>query len=250
MAQSFYDLHVRSAQQISPSLHQLTLGGESLSSAPKGLAGGYCKLILEEGVAGRKALMRTYTVRAQRECELDFLFALHGGNAAGPATEWALNAKIGDTMRIRGFGAPKPLPKARDFYLIAGDMSALPAICANLEAMEEGAKGVCILEVQDEGDRIALDAPEGMTIQWIINPRAGQHSELLADALRAVERPKGALAAWAASEFSAMRSMRAFLRDELELGPQDLYISSYWKHGLNETEHKVVKREDTEAQPG
>lgn len=230
-------------------MHRVTLVGDALDEFPKGKDGGYIKLILEDGEEGRKPLMRTYTIREQRERELDILFALHGGNAAGPATGWALGAKPGDAMRIRGVGDPKPLPSARDFYLIAGDMSALPAISANLERMERDARGVAVLEIQDEGDAIEIDAPDGMELRWIVNTQPGLHPSLLADELRKVERPEGTIAGWAACEFSAMRELRKFLRDELMLGPRDLYISSYWKHGLNETEHKVVKKQDTEAQP-
>ncbi|MEL7197597.1 MAG: siderophore-interacting protein [Pseudomonadota bacterium] len=248
MAQVFCDLQVLDSQRISPSMHQVTIGGADLDHFPKDQAGGYFKLILEPASEGRKALMRTYTIRRQRERELDVLFALHGGNAAGPATSWALEAESGDPMTIRGPGAPKPLPEGFDFYLIAGDMAALPAISANLEAMDRAAKGVAVLEIQHEDDAVQIDAPDGIELRYILNPLPGTKPELLADALRAVERPAGRVAAWAACEFSGMRKLRAFLRDELALTPRELYISSYWKHGLSETEHKVVKREDAETQ--
>lgn len=248
MAQVFCDLTVLDSQRISPSMHQVTIGGPDLDHFPSGQAGGYFKLILEPGSEGKKALMRTYTIRRQRERELDVLFALHGGNAAGPATSWALDAKHGDPMTIRGPGAPKPLPPRFDFYLIAGDMAALPAISANLEQMDRRAKGVAVLEIQHEDDAVAIDAPEGIELRYLINPLPGTRPTLLSDALRQVERPAGTLAAWAACEFSGMRQLRGFLRDELGLTPHELYISSYWKHGLSETEHKLVKREDADAQ--
>jgi len=193
--------------------------------------------------------MRTYTIRAQRARELDVWFATHGDHAVGPATQWALNAKNGDAMTIRGPGAPKPLPQGFDSYLVAGDMSALPAICANLEAAPRDAKGVAVLEVQNASDRIVIDAPPGFDIEWIVNPYPGKFPHLLANALRKHVPSNGAIYGWAASEFSAMRQLRALLRDQLGLGPRELYISSYWKLGSNETEHKAVKREDSQLQP-
>lgn len=248
MAQSFYDLAVMDVRQISPSMHQITLGGDALASFPQGQAGGYFKLILEPASEGRKALMRTYTIRRQRADAIDIQFALHGGHAAGPATQWALDAKPGDLMTIRGPGPAKPSPEACDFYLIAGDMAALPAISANLEAMDRDAKGVAVLEIQHEEDAVAIDAPAGLELRWIINPEPGMHPELLVDALRTVERPEGQCAGWAAAEFEAMKRLRAFLRDEIGVDKANLYTSSYWKLGLNETEHKVIKREDAEEQ--
>lgn len=246
MAQRFYDLTVSDTRQISPSLYQVTLSGEALDEFPQAQAGGYFKLILGPGEQGKKALMRTYTIRRQRAREIDVQFALHGGHAAGPATQWALDAAKGDAMTIRGPGPAKPSPGACDFYLIAGDMSALPAISANLEAMDRDAKGVAVLEIQHADDAVAIDAPAGVELRWIVNPEPGLHPYLLVDALRAVPRPEGICAGWAAAEFEAMKKLRAYLRDEIGIAPANLYTSSYWKLGLNETEHKVVKREDAE----
>jgi NADPH-dependent ferric siderophore reductase len=248
MAQAFYDLTVAASQRVSPSMHQITLAGEALRDFPQGQDGGYFKLILEPGTEGKKALMRTYTIRRQRETEIDVLFALHGGHAAGPATSWALGAQVGDPMTIRGPGPAKPSPDSCDFHLIAGDMSALPAITANLEAMRRDACGVAVLEVQREEDATQIDAPSGVELRWIVNAEPGLRPSFLVDALRQVDLPDGEIAGWAACEFEGMKLLRAYLRDELGVLPRNLYTSSYWKLGLTETEHKVVKREDAENQ--
>lgn len=228
---------------------RVTLGGEGLDGFPPGFAGGYVKLMLAPPSAASKAVIRTYTIRHQRADAIDLDFALHGGEAAGPATKWALDARPGDTIVVGGPGLPKPLPQQRDFYLIAGDMTALPAISVNLAALPADARGFAAIEIQDEADRPDLVVPEGVHVEWLVNPEPGLRPALLVDALRSARRPEGALAGWAACEFSSMRALRDYLRDELGLGPADLYISSYWKHGLVEDEHKLVKRQDAEAQP-
>lgn len=242
-------LTVLANQRLSPSMVRVTLGGAGLDGFPPDFAGGYVKLMLAPASATSKAVIRTYTIRHQRTDAIDVDFALHGGEAAGPATKWALDARPGDTITVGGPGLPKPLPQGRDFYLIAGDMTALPAISVNLAALPADARGFAAIEIQDEADRPDLVVPEGVQIEWLVNPEPGLRPELLVDALRSAGRPEGALAGWAACEFSSMRALRDYLRGELGLGPADLYISSYWKHGLVEDDHKLVKREDAEAQP-
>lgn len=228
-------------------MHQITLAGDALRDFPAGQEGGYFKLILAPGSEGKKALMRTYTIRRQRETEIDVLFALHGGHAAGPATSWALEAQVGAPMTIRGPGPAKPSPETCGFYLIAGDMAALPAITANLEAMPRDAVGVAVLEIQHEDDAAPIDAPEGVELRWVVNPEPGMHPNLLVDALRKIHLPDCEIAGWAACEFEAMKRVREYFRDQLKIEPRNLYTSSYWKLGLTETQHKVVKREDAEA---
>ncbi len=230
-------------------MHRVTIGGEALAGFPADHQGGYIKLFLPTGEGEGETALRTYTIRRQSADALDIDFALHGGNSAGPATSWALAARPGDSITIGGPGPAKPLPEADVFHLIAGDMSALPAIAANLERASPDACGHAVIEVQDEDDRLPLEAPPGITIDWLVNPEPGLRPENLVGALRDIACPEGLLAGWAACEFAGMRLLRGFLRDELGLRPPHLYISSYWKLGLDEPEHKLVKREDAEAQP-
>lgn len=226
-------------------MHQLTLGGPGFRGFPPDQQGGYIKLIFKQSGLLGKPLMRTYTIRAQREEAIDVQFALHGDQVAGPATQWALDAKAGDTILVGGPGPAKPLPAGFDYYLVAGDMTALPAIAANLEALPRDARGVAVLEIQDEADAVSLDVPDGIALRWVVNASPGARPDLLARTLKeAAASAEGRVAGWAASEFSAMRELRQLLREDMGLGPRELYISSYWKRGMDEGEHKKVKRQD------
>ncbi|MFK4872496.1 siderophore-interacting protein [Novosphingobium sp. ZW T3_23] len=240
---------VLSRRSVSPSMIRVTLGGEGLVDYPRCQEGGYVKLMLPPAPGLTKPTVRTYTIRAQREGEIDVDFALHGvaAGVSGPATRWATTVALGDTIEVGGPGPAKPLPEGFDCYLIAGDMTAIPAITVNLEALDRGAKGYAVIEIQREEDRIGMDAPDGIEVQWLVNPAPGKEPHLLVEALRAKGRPAGRVYGWAASEFSAMRLMRTYLREEMNLSPTELYISSYWKLGLDEENHKIIKREDAEA---
>ena len=87
-------------------MHRLSLGGAGLAGFPEGQAGGYIKLMLPG--EGERPIVRTYTIRRQTPAALVVDFALHGGEAAGPATRFAQAAKQGDTVRIGGPGRPSP----------------------------------------------------------------------------------------------------------------------------------------------
>lgn len=246
-------LEVLGSRPISRNMVRVTLGGAGLADFPPDRAGGYVKLNLLPVPGTEKPTVRTYTIRRQREgtggTVLDIDFALHGadGGDAGPATEWAMAAQPGEAIMVGGPGPAKPLPEGADWYLVAGDMTALPAIGVNLENLARNAQGVAVIEIQHEDDRQAIDCPPGVELQWLINPEPGKQPNLLADRVRALGWREGRVYAWAACEFSSMQALRAYLRDERALGRDDLYISSYWKSGLAEDTHKVVKREDAIA---
>ena len=243
------ELVVIERKRLTPSMQRVTLGGTGLAGFPAGQEGGYLKLFLPTPADAPKPIIRTYTIRHQRADQLDVDFALHGGDAAGPATHWALSAEPGSTIMVGGPGAAKPLPPGHDFYLVAGDMTALPAISVNMARLARNARGLVAIEVQNAADQIELDAPPGVEVEWLVNPEPGSQPDLLVNTLRKADLPSGRIAGWAACEFASMQALRAFLRDELGLGRGSLYISSYWKAGLVEDEHKVAKRADAEAQP-
>ena len=228
---------------------RLTLGGEGMVGYPERQEGGYVKLMLAPQLGTSKPTVRTYTIRNQRAGEIDVDFVLHGvpGESAGPATQFALDAVAGDTIEVGGPGPAKPLPDGFEYYFLAGDMTALPAISVNLEALDRGAKGLAVIEIQHEEDRQHIDAPPGVEVRWLVNSTPGAQAKLLVSALRETGWPDDKVYGWVACEFSAMLELRQYLRHERGLSANELYISSYWKSGLTEEAHKVAKREDAQA---
>lgn len=236
-------LQVTRITEVTPNMRRITLGGEGMHDFPAQQTAAYVKLRLAQA-EGEKAVVRTYTVRRHNGMEMDVDFALH--EDCGPATQWALGAKQGDTILVGGPGPKKLVNPQADWVFLVGDMSALPAISGNIEAMHADVVGHAVIEVVDQADIQKLDAPQGLNIEWVINPHPGQNSDDLVKRVRSIAWREGRVSAWVACEFNAMRQLRDYFRAERGLGPDSLYISSYWKLGSNEDAHRIVKRADME----
>ncbi|MDA8888564.1 siderophore-interacting protein [Hellea sp.] len=240
-------LKVIKSERLTPNMHRITLGGGGLTGFPQDQDGAYIKFMLPTA-KGQKPIVRTYTVRRQLEHGLEIDFALHGKTeVSGPATQWALDAKLGDEVLVSGPGPAKPLPEGSGPFLLVGDMTALPAISVNLEFAPQEAQGHVIILIRDEADKQALNMPDNMTLEWIVESKLGANPELLAQAVRRLPKIQGFTYAWVACEFEAMKLLRQYLRVEQQFGKERLYISSYWKRGLVEDEHKDIKRADAKT---
>ena len=238
-------LQVIAARSLTPHMLRITLGGPAIQDFPVDQESAYIKLIFPQADNPR-GLMRTYTVRHQRADAFDVDFVLH--EDAGPASRWAKQARPGDSILIGGPGPKKLVDNSADWFLLAGDMTALPAISVNLEQLPADARGYALLEVASEEDVQPLAHPAGIQLHWLIEPHPGRTPTALADQIRRLEWLPGRPSFWAACEFSAMRELRRHLLQERQVERRDLYVSSYWKLGSSEDQHKVVKREDSEAQ--
>jgi NADPH-dependent ferric siderophore reductase len=237
-------LQVMASTLVTPHMLRITLGGDAMSGFPDDQESAYIKLIFPEPDSERR-LIRTYTVRRQREGQLDVDFVLH--EDAGPAAQWARTARPGDSILVAGPGPKKLVDNRADWFLIAGDMTALPAISVNLEQLPANACGHAVIEVIDECDIQPLVHPAGIKLHWLINPHPGQNSHLLVHRIRLLDWLPGRPNVWAACEFSAMRALRQYFKEAHTFERHDLYISSYWKLGSNEDQHKQAKREDAES---
>lgn len=229
-------------------MRRIVLGGQSLSEFPTDQESGYVKLVLEPAVEeDARPRMRSYTIRrfdAERlELVLDFVD--HGDS--GPASAWARRARPGDALTLRGPGEKKLADPKADWYLLAGDMSALPALAVNLERLPRDACGYAVIEVLSEEDRQPLSHPPGVEVTWIVNTNNERANSVLADAVMALPWLSGTPYPWFAGEFDAMRRVRRYLRDKRALDKRHMYVSCYWKIGDTDEGMKAAKRLDPEA---
>lgn len=224
---------------VTTNMLRVTLGGDDVKSLPSDQESAYVKLIFP---TESKPLLRTYTIRHQRADEIDIDFMLH--EDGGPASTWAKETKVGDTILVGGPGPRKMIETNADWYLLVGDMTALPAISVNLEFLPDNAKGYAVIEVVSKDDIQSLKHPEGMDIKWVINPHPGENSLALLEQVKSLTWLEGGASIWAACEFNSMKALRPFFKVEKEIAKENLYISSYWKLGNNEDQHKVIKQQD------
>lgn len=242
------ELSVAAVSQLTPNMRRVTLHGEDLRGFPDNASGAYFKLVFP-GDNPDKPILRTYTVAQHRpsSLEIDVDFMLHtntDGSASGVAATWAAQAQVGDSMSIFGPGLATFINVDADWFLLVADMTALPALTASLALLPADAKGYIVIEIVSREDQQDLQAPDGMEFIWVVNPSPGSDSTILYSAITGLEWQSGEIAVWAACEFSSMKKIRHYLKQEKRVKKSHLYVSSYWKKGLQEEEHKIVKKED------
>ena len=247
-----YQLTVKSAKNLTANMRRVTLHGEDLASFPTNSEGAYIKLVFGEDVNG-KPVMRTYTVSEQRsalnEIDVDFmLHTSHDNSEHGIAAPWSMNAKAGDTIALIGPGPAKFINTEADYFLLAADMTALPALTANLKLLPKDSRGKAYIEILTEADRQDLQKPEGVELVWVINNEPGADNSPLFHAIEKAAWNNGQVAVWAACEFSTMKKIRQYLKVVRGVKRSHLYISSYWKKGNTEDQHKVLKQADAETE--
>ncbi len=146
----------------------------------------------------RRNPMRSYTVRACRPeaREIDVDFVLHG--TSGPASAWAERAAAGDDVVLIGPNArfPGPTggfewhpPAAATSLIVAGDETAVPAVCAIVESLPARRSARVLMEVPEARDVLPLAAPDGVEVTWLPRrPSNAPRGALLAPAVLAAVR--------------------------------------------------------------
>ncbi|MHB0775629.1 siderophore-interacting protein [Halomonas sp. WWR20] len=253
-------LEVLRTENLTPNMKRVVLGGGDLSDFPEHHESANFKLLIPrpgqtsiplpphgDRPMDERPIVRTYTLRhfdKQRgEVVVDFM--MHADH--GPASTWAAEATPGDRIGFAGPGTPKFVDFDADWFLFAGDMSALPAIGANIERLPADARGYAVLDVLDEADQQALPFPKNMTVTWRVNPAPERANIGWVDAVMAQPWLAGSPAVWVAGETGAVKAVRRYLIEERSVERHRLYASGYWQIGLTEDRHQIEKRKDQQA---
>ncbi|MCW3467069.1 siderophore-interacting protein [Chitinophaga nivalis] len=183
-----------------------------------------------------KPVVRTYTLRAldleKKEMYLDFV--VHGDS--GPASAWALKAVPGDILGVAMKAETPALYPEADWFLLAGDQTALPVLSVILETLPAHVKGVALLEVPGQAEEQPIQTKADMIISWLHNPHPGTGT-LLQDMVRNViipDRGTQRRFIYAAGESAAIKAIRQYLRKEQDITSDELDAYAYWKYGTAE----------------
>ena len=227
-----------SREQPSPGFVRLTLGGPDLEDFVSAGFDDHVKLILPQAgrelpalpvlldgrptfVEDERPTLRDYTPlrydAARQNLIMDF--ALHD---AGPATEWALTAPLGQWVGLAGPRGSLVISANLPWHWLFGDETAMPAIERRLAELPAGSRAVVRVQLRNPADRRQWKSTAQLDCAWV---------ESLADAVQALEFPQdddGYI--WAAGEHSAMAELRR-LRLATGAAPTRMRVASYWKQG-------------------
>lgn len=239
-------LRVSQTRHITPGLLRITLTGDDLADFVSMSFDDHVKIFLPEPGASApvvpevteqglvfpsdraRPIARDYTPRRydKTKGELEIEFALHG---AGPAADWARQAKPGDSVGVGGPRGSFVIPDDFDWYLLAGDETALPAIGRRLDETASRLRTIVVAQVASESERVDFTPSEKVQVYWAYRDRADGGN--LVRALAQIELPAGEGYVWAAGESQAMRDLRSFLTNERGVDAKRIRASSYWKQG-------------------
>jgi NADPH-dependent ferric siderophore reductase len=149
----------------------------------------------------------------------------HGGGLAGT---WAEDPR--GALWIYG-PRSSAVVEPRDWYLLGGDETALPALGRWIDQLPPVSVHV-VVEVADAAEEAYLgELPSHVTVDWRHRDGAAPGTTtLLDDAVAAFTPPAGEGFAWMGAEAGALRPVRRRLRALLPSAAVDL--DGYWRRGV------------------
>ncbi|MGA5760998.1 siderophore-interacting protein [Nonomuraea bangladeshensis] len=294
MSSPFHMFHVQvdRLERLSPSFLRVTFTGDDLGHFADNGYDQRIKLILPLPGCGlsylpsgpdwyqqwrqlddaRRNPIRTYTARQVRADvrELDVDVVMHPDG--GPVAQWAERVQPGDEVAILGpdarydgvhGGLEFRLPAGSTTVLLAGDETAVPAICSVLERLPAGVTGEALLEVPFDDDALPVETSCSVRVGWLprnggergaqlipavqaaagrllTSPGAGPNgfSDVDVDAEELWEVPEedaaDPLYAWLAGEAGVIKTLRRHLVGERGMDRRAVAFMGYWREGRAE----------------
>ncbi|MVA37113.1 siderophore-interacting protein [Agrobacterium vitis] len=229
-------LTVRSRQYVTPMMLRLVLTGPELEGFKSLSADDHIKVFAFDA-AGRVE-RRDYTPRhfdvSRNELTVDF--AMH---EAGPVTNWARDAVVGDAAKIGGPRGSVILPEDFDWWLLIGDETALPAIGRRLGDLSRGTNVTTMVSVSGPEEEQVFTTKTNHEAVWVHRPLSqADDPSLLMKALENFQMPTGDGFIWIAAEAGVCRALREFVLSVMRHPLQWHRASGYWVKGKADANEK------------
>lgn len=225
--------HVSQIIELSPHLRRIVVSGDSLSDFPIAAEGSYVKVVLpslsqqEDDVKK----MRSYTIRAfnpnTKELALDFVINRH----KGPATHWASNANVGDSVGIAGPGPMKMNNYDHHSYLLIGDLTSMNALNGYIPRFKNDADVRSIIVVPTRSDVISMDYDTSHSTIWLIEDETDQTlAQKVVEVAKDMSKESYLFLGLEAGE---IRTLRPILQEDLGFDRVNISAVGYWKKGVD-----------------
>ncbi|MBK3745617.1 siderophore-interacting protein [Paraburkholderia aspalathi] len=228
-------LTVSAIERITPQMIRLTLTGDDLADFFSASPDDHVKIFLPDGTGEPER--RDYTPRRfdtdNKSLVLDF--AVHD---AGPATRWALEAKVGSELCVAGPRGSAVVSGVKR-WLLVGDETALPAIGRRIEEMEADATVTSITTVAGAREEQIFETPAKLDTIWLHRPlsNATDASMIIRALDKIVIEPETFI--WIAAEASVARAVRNYLVEKRQYPLVWIKAAGYWAHGKADAHEKI-----------
>lgn len=241
----FHEMTVRGSRQVTPRMRRVTLAGDVVRLErgglhvrvlipPRGREPVWPSLSPDGRIVWPKGADeltgRVYTIRSidRERGEVDIDVVLHDDSAG---SVWARTAQPGDPAGLMGPGGGEIEPA--DWYLLAGDETALPVIARFAESLPTTARATIRIEVADASEQQPIVSAAALDLAWLHRDGAEPGTtDLLEQAIRAVDWPQTALPyVLVGCEHKAARAIRTYLRKERGLAKDRHLAAAYWRRG-------------------
>ena len=221
-------LTVESIGRVTPGMLRVVFSGEELTGFISLAPDDHVKIFVPTPAG--EVERRDYTPRRfdAKGRSLTIDFAVHD---AGPATRWALGARMGDRLEIAGpRGSAVVSPDVRQWLLI-GDETALPAIGRRIEEAEAGVRIISAAAVTGPQERQGFETSAELTALWAYRPvSAGDDPGALLSLLEPIDLLPETFV-WIAAEASVARAIRNYLVEQKGHPLGWMKAAGYWMMG-------------------
>jgi len=228
-------LTVSAVEYVTPQMLRITLVGDDLADFISAAPDDHVKIFLPaaEGEPER----RDYTPRRYNNDTKTLVldFAVH---EAGPATQWALDARPGTTLALGGPRGSAVISGIRRWILI-GDETALPAIGRRIEEADAGTSIVSIAAVAGSEEEQVFETRAELETIWVHRPlsQATDESGLIAALDKIALEPETFI--WVAAEASVARAVRAYLVEKRGYPLSWIKAAGYWAKGKADAHERI-----------
>jgi NADPH-dependent ferric siderophore reductase len=221
-------LTVTQIERLSPGMLRLHLTSDDLADFVSLAPDDHIKIFIAN--PDGDPFMRDYTPRRYDNAAKTLIidFAVH---EAGPATLWALSAKVGDTLNIGGPRGSAVVGGPIAHWLLIGDEAALPAIGRRIEEAPAGVSVTSVIAVETAADRQTFQSAASHEEVWVERPlsSADDAAPLIAALDKLTIAPSTFV--WIAAEAKAAKAVRIYVTDKRAVQSGWFKASGYWQKG-------------------
>jgi NADPH-dependent ferric siderophore reductase len=231
------ELTVSEVEFVTPQMLRITLTSDTLADFTSLGADDHVKIFVP-GADG-EAEMRDYTPRSYDNLtgQLVLDFAIH---EAGPATQWALDARPGTLLTIGGPRGSAVITGVKRWILI-GDETALPAIGRRIEEAGTAETITCIGAVAGPEEEQSFNSAAALRTLWVHRPLSDATDATgIVAALDQVELTPDTFV-WIAAEASVARAVRNHLVNGRGHPLSWIKAAGYWMKGKADAHEKIVE---------